>query len=175
VSDVDGEDEFDDEEDPPLEQFHRSVAEYESRELGSLFDLLPKSGVSLPEPDELDDGQLTAKLWKVIYALAVYRVFLHQTDHLSDRELYTFLWKDQLQVPMVLMPENSDFSCHIDVLGSGSEEDTDLWLKYYADEVERQRWLEEWPQDPLPEPTKPLYSRAGRLPHSDTRDGNEIM
>lgn len=165
----------DDEDDSVVEQFHRYVAEYEAREPGSLFDLLPSSGVSLPAPDELDDGQLSAKLWEVIHALAVYRVFLHNTDHLSDRELYTYLWEDQLREPMVLMPENPAYSCHIDILGSGSEEDMTLWLKYYANEVERQRWLEEWPKDPLPEPEKPLYDRDRRLPHSEMRDGDEVM
>ena len=164
-----------DKDDPLLEQFHRHIAEYEAREPGSLFELLPGSGVSLPAPDELDDAQLSAKLWDVIHALAVYRVFLHHTDHLSDRELYTYLWEDQLREPMVLMPENSNYSCHIDVIGSGSEEHMNLWLKYYADEVERQRWLEEWPEDPLPEPEKPLYDRDRRLPHSEMRDGDEVM
>lgn len=47
--------------------------------------------------------------------------------------------------------------------------------KYYADEVERHRWLEEWPEDPLPEPEKPLYDRDRRLPHSEMRDGDEVM
>lgn len=176
MPDVDDDnDDFDDEDDPLIEQFHRQVAEYESREPGSLFHLLPKSGVSLPASDELDDDQLSVKLWEVIHALAVYRVFLHNTDHLSDRELYAFLWEDQLREPMVLMPENSAYSCHIDVLGSGSEEDMNLWLKYYADEMERHQWLEQWPDDPLPEPEKPLYDRDHRLPHSEIRDGDEIM
>lgn len=178
MADVDDEVDFLDEDDPILEEFHKHVAEYESREAGSLFDLLPKSGVSLPAPDEMEEAQLFAKLWDVIHALAVYRVFLHNTDHLSDRELYTYLWEDQLREPMVLLPENSSYSCHIDVIGSGSEEHTNLWLKYYADKVERQRWLEEWPewpQDPLPEPEKPLYDRDRRLPRSEVRDGDEIM
>ena len=175
MTDIDDEDDFLDDEDPLLEEFHKHVAEYESREAGLLFDLLPKSGVSLPAPDELDNTQLSDKLWDVIHALAVYRVFLHNTDHLSDRELYTYLWEDQLREPMVLMPENSAYSCHIDTLGSGSEEHMTLWLKYYANEVERQRWLEDWPQDPLPEPAKPLYDRDRRLPASEVRDSDEIM
>lgn len=134
-----------------------------------------RSLASLFPPDELDDTQLSAKLWDVIHALAVHRVFLHNTDHLSDRELYAYLWEDELREPMVLMPENSAYSCHIDILGSGSEEHMTLWLKYYANEVERQRWLEEWPQDPLPEPAKPLYDRDRRLPTSEVRDSDEIM
>lgn len=168
-------DDVDDEDDPLLKQFHKYVSEFESREDSLLFDLMPKAGVSLPAPGELDEAQLSTKLWEVIHSLAVYRVFLHNTDHLSDRDLYTYLWEDQLREPMTLMPENSDFSCHIDVLGSGREEDMKLRLKYYADDLERQQWLEDWPQDPLPESEKPPYDRDRRLPRSEMRDGDEIM
>jgi hypothetical protein len=33
----------------------------------------------------------------------------------------------------------------IDMLGSGSAEDIYLHMKYYADDEERQRWMEEFP------------------------------
>ena len=42
------------------------------------------------------DEQLTARLWEVIHALARQAVYLHSTDHLSDRQLYKQLTEDAL-------------------------------------------------------------------------------
>ena len=33
-----------------------------------------------------------------------------------------------------VMPDNPDFAYHIDIIGSGSEEDMSLYLRYYADD-----------------------------------------
>lgn len=103
--------------------FLKNVAAYEEREPSTLFDLLPQSGITLPAPEELIEEDLGRKLWDVIHGLAQLGTFLHNTDHLSDRELYIYLWSDALREPAVLMPENPSFSYHIDLVGSGSEED----------------------------------------------------
>ena len=75
-------------------------------------------------------AQLKDTLWEVIHALAGLGTYLHSTDHLSDRELYTHLWSESLREPTVIMPENPDFAYHIDLVGSGSDEDTFLYLKH---------------------------------------------
>lgn len=149
--------------------FLQYVAAYEEREPGTLFDLLPQSGITLPAPEELDDEALGRKLWDVIHGLAQFGTFLHNTDHLSDRELYIYLWSDALREAAVLMPENPAYAYHIDLVGSGSEEHVHLYMKYFASEKERQQWLKDWPDDPMPDREKPLYDRDRRLPRAEGR------
>ena len=146
------------------EQFWRHVVAFEQADPVVLSDLLQQRGVVLPAPDELDDAQLTDKLWEVIHALAELGTFLHSTDHLSDRDLYAYLWRESLREPTVVMPDNPDFAYHIDIIGSGSDEDNFLWLKHYADEETRRRWAADWPGDPLPEHEPPPFDRDRHLP-----------
>jgi hypothetical protein len=50
------------------------------------------------------------------------------------------------------------------MLGSGSDGDTYLYLKYFADEKWRQDWMKEFPDYVLPEQEHPPYDRGRRLP-----------
>jgi len=145
-------------------QFRQSVAAYEQAPWTTHFQLLEEAGIELPPPESMDDRQLTAKLWEVIEALAGLRVFISQTDHLSDRELYASLWHDVLRESCKDMPRDESAAWHLDLLGSGSEEDIHLHLKYYADEEYRRRWLASFPDDPMPEHEDPPYDRDRRLP-----------
>lgn len=164
-----------DEEKDLEEVFQDYVDAFENTEERPLSVVLPESGVSLPQPDEMDDAQLNAKLWEVINALAVHGAFLYHTDHLSDRELYTELWTEILPEPTVLMPADLSFALHIDMVGSGSEEHTNLYMKYYASEEERRSWLEDWPNDRLPEPEDPPYDRDRFLPQREFRTEGPAM
>ncbi len=150
-------------------QFLDNVAAYERGESKPLSVVLPEAGLPLPPPEELDDSQLSAKLWEIINGLALLGTFLHNTNHLSDRQLYAELWTDALREPAILMPDEPAFAYHIDMVGSGSEEDTLLYMKYYADERERRRWLKEWPGDRLPEHEDPPYDRDRTLPKAESR------
>jgi hypothetical protein len=156
------------------EQFWEYVLAFERAESIPLFDRLVKGGLSLPSPDELDDSQLTAKLWEVIYGLALLGTYLHNTNHLSDRELYAHLWNDSLREGAVQLPDNPDFAHHIDLIGSGSEEDNFIYLKYYADEDERRRGAEEWADDPLPDHEQPPFDRDRRLPERPLEGGGQF-
>ncbi|MEA2601427.1 MAG: hypothetical protein QOF89_2419 [Acidobacteriota bacterium] len=164
-----------DDQDDLEEEFWDHVAAFESEEPKALSVVLPEAGVALPPPDELDDSQLSGKLWEVINMLALLGTFLHNTDHLSDRELYVELWGEILREPMVLMPDNPAYACHIDMVGSGSEEHTFLYMKYYADERARRSWLKEWPDDVMPDHEDPPYDRDRRLPQAESRTDGPVM
>jgi hypothetical protein len=99
---------------PPeiAEQFWENVLAYEQAEETSHFLLLERAGVELPRPEQLDDKQLTAKLWEVIRALAGMNCYLSQTDHWSDRELYERLWRDTLREFTMDLPRGSGWNCH---------------------------------------------------------------
>jgi hypothetical protein len=150
---------------PDVEEgFWKHVVEYEEAPWTTNFQQLERSGVSLPAPETLTDPELTAKLWEVINKLAQMRIFMEDTDHLSDRELYTALWTDSLREETKDVVLDQDSACHIQMLGSGSDEDTQLYLKYYADEKWRADWHEEWPDDPMPDHEDPPYDRDRLLP-----------
>jgi hypothetical protein len=125
---------------------------------------LESAGVSLPPPDSLNDEELTIKLWEVIHKLALLQVFIEQTDHLSDRELYKHLWTDSLREETKALPLDANSAWHIQLLSGGSEEDNQLYLKYYADDVWRQQWHQDFPKDPIPAHEDPPYDRDRLLP-----------
>ncbi len=140
------------------------VLTYEEAEINTSFDLLVQGGMALPAPEKLDDMQLTAKLWEVIHGLALLRTFLYSTNHLSDRELYEELWYEELLVENPYMPDDENSVCHIDLVGSGSKEDSELYLRYYADEEDRNEWAKDWPNDIIPAHETPPYDRDRYLP-----------
>lgn len=148
------------------EDFLRNVIAYESAPLTTHFRQLEEAGVELPAPETLDDERLTAKLWEVIEALSRIRVFLERTNHLNDRELYALLWSNELRDEIPAMPFDEYSAWHIDVIGSGSEEDTHLWMKYYADEDTRRDWLKDFADYEMPEHEDSPYDRDRHLPQA---------
>ena len=157
------------EECPPevTEQFWEQVVAYEKAPWTTNFKQLQESGMELPAPETLNDEQLTKKLWEVIHGLALLRVFLDDTDHLSDRELYTELWSDILREEVKAVPPDEDGAYHVSPLGGCSEEDIQLQMKYYADENWRRQWQEDFPDFPMPDHEDPPYDRDRFLPQPD--------
>lgn len=151
---------------PPAmeEHFWNSVADYEEAPSTSHFEQLTEAGLKLPPPETMNDEELTAKLWEAIEFLGRMRVFITGTDHLSDRELYTHLWVDTFHEEIPAMPFSEDAAWHIDLLGSGSEEDTYLYMKYFADEDYRRNWLKQFPDYEMPAHIDPPYDRDRLLP-----------
>ena len=136
---------FENPDSPPdvVETFWDRVVKYEEAEWTSEFEQMAKAGYVLPHLDELTTyEQVHAALWELIRQLAARRTYLSNTDHLSDRELYEYLvfeslheaWKD-VDIP--------DMTCHLDILGGCSEEDMQLYLRYYADDEWRERWAKD--------------------------------
>lgn len=143
--------------------FLEHVLAYERAEFDTNFNRLVQRGISLPPAAELDDVMLGERLAEVTRELGEMRCFLYDTDHLSDRELYEWLWSSGLR------EESADISgipgaWHTSPIGSGSDEDTQIWLRYYASEEERQRWQLDYPEEPMPKRESLPFDRDRHLP-----------
>ncbi len=148
------------------EKFLEHILAFEESEKGTLYDELAKGGLQLSPPEELAEEHLVSKLWEVIRGMALLGAYLHNTNHLSDRELYDRLWREILPESTVVMPMNPGFAQHIDMIGSGCEEDIKLFLKYYADEDDRLDWARRWPKDDMPKHEGFPYDRDAALPRA---------
>jgi len=151
------------------EEFLRHVLEYETAEPISLFRMLENAGLELPSPESLTEVDVTTKLTETIERMASLGAYLLHTNHLSDLALYEYLYNDGLREEAVLFPENPGYAYMIDLTGSGSEEDNHVYLKYYADEKQRQQWALDWPDDTMPEHEDPPFDRDRHLPQSPVR------
>ncbi len=108
--------------------------------------------LALPPPDSLDDQTLHDVLWRTIRELHAAKIVLECTDHLSDRRLYTLIYRDILPSceKKVDLPRNYlHWRCLDDA-------DDETWLRYYASPVERRRWQEEFDVDPPPSEDPPF-------------------
>ncbi|HKG60070.1 MAG TPA: hypothetical protein VKB05_09925 [Pyrinomonadaceae bacterium] len=148
------------------EEFLRHVLEYETAEQISLLRLLENAGLEVPAPETLDDGALKIKLKEIVDRMASLGAYILHTNHLSDRDLYEYLYHDALREETVLFPENPSYAYMIDLTGSGGEDDNQTYLKYYADEEYRRQWAHDWPDDPMPEHEEPPFDRDRFLPQS---------
>jgi hypothetical protein len=148
------------------EEFLRHVIEYETAEQISLLRLLENSGLEVPPPESLDDDALKIKLKEIVDRMAAVGSYLLHTNHVSDRDLYEYLYHEALREETVLFPENPSYAYMIDLTGSGSEDDNQTYLKYYADEEYRRQWAHDWPDDRMPEHEEPPFDRDRFLPQS---------
>lgn len=110
--------------------------------------------LALPSPESLDDAALHDLLWETVQKLFDERIVLDFTDHLSDRQLYTLIYRDILPSYEKRI-EGSPAWLHWDCADAGNN--SDAWLSYYASDEERDDWAEHVeeqlpPKQPLPFP-----------------------
>jgi hypothetical protein len=146
--------------------FLARVVAWETRPFSTHGEWLAQRGYVFEAPDELRGRHLKTELWRLIEALAVARVFLEHTDHLSDTELYTRLWSEVLDADAPDFARTLDDACHRDFADAGAGEEQ-LWLTYYASEDQRQAWVHEFRDVVLPPHKCPPYRRDHRLPVPD--------
>ena len=152
---------------PELEEiFLERAREFEKAEVDTNFNRLVQRGIQMIPPAELGDRDLRVKLQEVLRALAAIRCFLHDTNHLSDRALYTWLWSEGLREETPDMAQLGG-AWHTSPIGSGNDEDTAIFLKYYASEKERRCWHKEFPNDALPPHCSLPYDRDQSLPRPE--------
>jgi hypothetical protein len=102
-------------------------------------------------PANPPDDRVSAELETLLDRLADLGVVLDFSDHLSDRELYSWLLaSEHLEAHWAPLP---DSFMHIDVIS----EDNQLYLMYYASEEERAQWKEDFPDEELPPQRKPAH------------------
>ena len=163
------------------EAFWKHVVSFEKKAQGkaetscpSVAEELIRSSIDLPPHEELADRPLTEKLWEVIQALADRQYFLCSTNHLSDRAVYRRLWLEDLRQDYVPIT-SPDSAFFIDLISSGSEEDIQDYLKYYADPLARQGWRREFPEFDVPEHQDPPYDRDRFLPKTLWEERDEAQ
>ncbi len=110
--------------------------------------------LQLPHPESLADEQIHERLNETIQQLYQANVVLECTDHLSDRQLYTIIYRDILPCceKKVDLPRNYLHWRCLD------DDDQQTWLRYYASAVERRRWQEATGGEP-PRSERPPYPR----------------
>lgn len=149
-----------------LEQFWVDVVAFESAPKRPLTQLLAESGFDLPPVGQLSGPALRRTLRAVIRRLAEWRYYLVNTDHLSDRDLYTLLREDVLPRPDNELPSESAASMIFDLsfLDVRGQPPGTTFLRYYADEQMRRDMAREYAPADLPPHADPPFNRDRRLP-----------
>jgi len=99
------------------------------------------------------DDRVSDELETLLDRLADLGVVVEFADHLTDRELYSWLMDSRhLNGHMAQLP---DSYIHMSPIGGCSNEDNQVWLTYYAADQDRDEWKTQYPDETLPD-RKPL-------------------
>lgn len=122
---------------------------------------LIEAGVLLPDPESLNDVQVSEKVWEVINGLAKLNHYISMTDHLSDRELYQFFWSGFLDQTTSEMGEGLGIVAREhQIVDSDSRE----YYKYYSNEFDIEFFDSIYPDEEPPTRVEPPYDRDSKLP-----------
>lgn len=156
-----------------IEELERLDRFFDGEEPGEIpMDVLRETGIEIPDDDAaLSDDALAAKLLEIASALFDVGIVLEQTDHLSDRELYRWLVARVLRKETILSTDDLS-TWHVSPIGGGSEEDNEIYLRYYADDEDRARWQADF-GEPLPAKEPRPYDRDRFLPPYDEVSAEE--
>ena len=143
--------------------FLRRVIAWETGPMSSHGEWLARHGWMFPAPEKLECAEVKRELWRLIDALAVARVFLSHTNHLSDVELYLKLSHEVLPARAPDFARTTADACQWD-FGEGGGLDEHVWLTYYASEQDRQEWRRAFPDSILPPRQVAPHRRDHRLP-----------
>ncbi|MDR3232812.1 MAG: hypothetical protein LBT46_03965 [Planctomycetaceae bacterium] len=116
-------------------------------------------------PERLTDDNLPAVLEEVVQRLFEKKIILDFTNHLSDRDLYTLIYRDILPLREKNLQHRNGYM-HWDC----SCGDDDLWLRYYASDDERNEYVCST-GDVLPPKEIPPYYRDMPRPFELSRTG----
>jgi hypothetical protein len=154
---------IDDDEVDPIAELERMDRFFDGDEPGEVpLEILRENGIVIPEEPPGDETVLRARLWEIVEGMADIGMVVENTDHLSDLELYRFLVEDAL-LQQTILPMGPGGTWHLSPIGSGSEEDNEIYLRYYADDEYREMWRRDTGAV-LPPREKPPCDRDRFLP-----------
>jgi len=140
-------------------EFLQSMLDWERAPILPICDWF-RPALKLPPPETLDDECLHSLLHETIQKLFAKRIVLDFTDHLSDRQLYCLIVRDILPTHEKRIERLNNY-LHWDC--ANTNDNPDVWLRYYAREEDRDTWVEETGGE-LPKMEDPPYDR--RLPRA---------
>jgi hypothetical protein len=143
---------IDDDENDVIAELERIDRFFGGEEAGDVpLEVLRARGVDIPKEPPVEDGALRAKLLEIIEGMFEIGIVVEQTDHLSDAALYRFLVDDAL-LEETIISTGGGGAWHISPV---RDDDSEVYLRYYADDETRERWHREFgcvlpPKEALP-------------------------
>ncbi len=102
-----------------------------------------------PAPSlRVTDAELPKALERLVLDLSWINVYLHFTEHLSDRELYEAIMEEIRENPITIFPNDAASAISIGFLWVSEESEQATWLRFYASEEERTKETREGPIPP---------------------------